>query len=251
MLALADGEFKNGIKKKSNSVLNGMECFPPAKPDEVASDYFKRMQKDFKGKKARIDKPRNTFVSRWSLASPVKPSSEYRPDKVRFVTDKVPFKRYADLQTKCINLFLYPNQIALRFRLDIPWSDQIEAAKTQLKKQIANYQKDRDSSDKLTKEMLAANGTSQLPQVVGEHAHYWLRCYDASKDPKISANDPTRRRLLASGSKQVRTSFNEEKRARSEKDFIERGKYDGFEKLAQDFIIGKKYLMLLSRGNLK
>lgn len=251
MLALADGEFKDGVKKKSKSILDGIGCFPPANPGEVASDYFKRMRKDFKGKKARIDKPSNTFVSRWSLDRPVDPSTEYQPSEVRFLPNKVPFKRYADLQTKCVNLFLYPNQIALRFRLDMPWSDQIEAAKTQLKKQIANYGKNRDASGPHKREELAANGTSQLPQVVGEHAHYWLRCYDASKDRKISANNVRLRRLQESGPKQVQTRFNEEKKARSEKDYLVPGKIDGFGKLARDFIIGTKYLMLLSRDNLK
>lgn len=128
MYALADNEFQGGLKKSSMSKLIGLECWPPAEPDETAIDYFARTTDKSKGKKGRIDKPCNTFINKWSLATPVAVTTEYDPRVIRFLPHKVGLKRHDDLQSKNFNLFLYPNEVAIRFRLDMRWKPQMAAA---------------------------------------------------------------------------------------------------------------------------
>jgi Family of unknown function (DUF6499) len=110
--ALAEGEFKGGVKKKSLSKLDGIDCWPAALLNETAQDYFSRTTNKKKNLVGRIDTPCNSFINRWGLEDLVDPAcTKYDPSVVKF-SEKFSFircKQRSELTTKNMRLFLYPN----------------------------------------------------------------------------------------------------------------------------------------------
>ncbi|MCY1199114.1 hypothetical protein D9M72_105100 [compost metagenome] len=257
MLRLADaGEYER-IPRDSNSCLDGVECWPEAKPGEVAKAYFARMEKkriarEKKGGKAirapRIDSPCNSFMNKWRMAYPVAPETAYSEDVIRFVKHEIRLKRHTVLKTKNFVLFLYPNEAAVRFRLDIPVAEQIAMARDELTKAVEAYATERRVARANTTRALAAHARSELPTDTLRNAHYWLRCYDAEREPKKLTGDAEARRKLASGPAKRREQFIEECRAVNCTDTFEPGKIKGFLKLARDFIDDRKFLLLMVNG---
>nr|WP_315225595.1 DUF6499 domain-containing protein [uncultured Albidiferax sp.] len=250
MAALAENEFLSGLKKSSMSKLDGLECWPPAEPDETAKDYFARTTDKSNGKKGRIDKPCNTFVNKWSLATPVAVETKYDPSVIRFLPHKVGIKRHGDLQTKSFKLFLYPNEVAIRFRLDMRLKPQLEAAKRRLDAAAEDFD--------LALEQLTIPNANSKPTLVSLRsarerevmrlAHYWLRSYDALTSDRILLGDEKRRRAFSAGEAEIRTFFTHEVTAAHgvQKKFFERGLVDGWHDAANSYISGMKFLTLLN-----
>ena len=250
MSALANNEFQGGLKTNSMSKLIGLECWPPAEPDETAKSYFARTSNKSKGKKGRIDKPFNTFINKWSLAVPVTVTTGYDPDVIRFLPHKVGVKRNGDLQTKSYNLFLYPNEVAIRFRLDMRLKPQLEAAKLRLDANAADFDL---AIEQLTKpisksgqpfvSLRAARERDVIPM-----AHYWLRSYDALTSDKVLLGDEKRKRVLESGEAEIRKFFTGEITTvfGDQKKSFERGLVNGWHDAADSYINGMKFLTLIN-----
>jgi len=238
---LQTGEYQVGIKRKSDSVLDGVECWPSAEKGDTAKQYFMRM-KELGVKRPRIDKPCNTFLNRWGLLLPVSPEQAYDPEQVQFKHYEVRVKRHEQLRTKQFHLFLYPNEAAVRFRLDLPLTDQLEMAKVQLAELVAKYSGQLKSDAPSPWEDV---GKKQVTDSALKNAHYWLRCYDAKREPKTLAGDPNRKRAQKSGPKVQVTRFNEEKKSAGRGDFIVTTALKSYVEQATDFIEKGKYLLLL------
>ena len=265
MSALADNEFQGGLKKNSMSKLIGLECWPPAEPEETAKDYFARTTNKSKGKKGRIDKPCNTFINKWSLATPVAATTDYDPCVIRFLPHKVGLKRHGDLQTKNFNLFLYPNEVAIRFRLDMRLKPQLETAKRRLDAAADAYElalerlkepapiTGQPFVDSL-KKAVPNNGQPLVSlraareREVLRLAHYWLRSYDALTSDKVLLEDEKRKRAFDAGEAEVRTFFNHEVASvhGDQKRSFERGLVYGWHDAADSYINGMKFLTLLN-----
>lgn len=247
--ALAEAEFRGGLKRNSMSKLIGLECWPPAETDETAKDYFARTRDKAKGKKGRIDKPCNTFINKWSLETPATPDTAYSSAVIRFLPNKVALKRHSDLQTKSFNLFLYPNEVAIRFRLDMRLHSQLESAKRRLDAAADEY-------DQALKLLTMPKSKSQQPLVslravrereVMKMAHYWLRSYDALTSEKVLLGDKKRRRAHEAGEAEIRACFTSEAEAvHGGKKCFQRGLVNGWHDAADSYINGMKFLTLLN-----
>ena len=239
------GEYSTRIKRTSDSVLDGVECWPQANPGETAKAYFVRM-KEIQNKRPRIDIARNTFLNRWSLEQPVDPATPFESGVVQFASIQVKIRRHVELKTKSFNLFLHPNEVALRFRLDLPITEQLKIAKERLDAEARKFGGQVNESSDETKRLLPTNSNSRLKKRNLEDAHYWLRCYDADREPKRpAATDKRKRRLQASGPANQCSVFNDEQRKEGRKDFYDNDKVDGFLASAVAYIDGKKFLLLL------
>jgi len=256
MSALADNEFQGGLKKNSLSQLDGLECWPPAEPHETAKGYFARTTDKSKGKKGRIDKPCNTFINKWSLATPVVESTDFDPNVIRFLPLKVGLKRHGSLQTKSYNLFLYPNEVAIRFRTDMRLKPQLEAAKQRLDEAADAYELSLKQLMEPTLNMKPLPKSGQ-PLValraarerdVMRLAHYWLRSYDAFTSDKVLLEDENRKRALNAGEAEVRAYFSQEVTSvyGNKKRSFERGLVGGWHDAADSYINGMKFLTLLN-----
>lgn len=68
--------------------------------------------------RARVDKPSNTFANRWFMSDPISAATPYSSGSIRFTPFEIRGKRHEVLATKSFSLFIYPNEMAMRFRLD-------------------------------------------------------------------------------------------------------------------------------------
>jgi hypothetical protein len=243
-LLVQSGEYETGIKRNSPSVLDGVECWPAAKPSETAIDYFARMKKD-KIKRPRIDKPCNSFANRWALKTPVDPDLEnYSPEQVVFIKNDVKTKRHEQLETKVFRLFIYANEIAVRFRLDLRIEPQIRMASKKLKAIAKGYSTDVSTARETQRDRFASIAKKELPQDIFDRAHYILRSYDARKKSKASlSNADNDKSALKSFPEQTRL-FNAQQKILG-KDYFEVTKVKMFPQQAANFIVGKKFLLLL------
>ncbi|WP_353238096.1 DUF6499 domain-containing protein [Limnohabitans sp.] len=253
MEALAEDEFQGGLKKGSLSKLIGLECWPPAEHDETAADYYARTStksKGSKGKRGRIDKPCNTFVNKWSLTAPIPVTTDYDASVIRFVPHKVALKRHSDLQTKNFNLFLYPNEVAIRFRLDMRLKPQLESARRRLDAAAADFdaalEKLAQPTSKDAPPFVSLRATRE--REVMRLAHYWLRSYDALTSGQVLLGDEKRRRAFESGEAEIRTFFTREITTAhgEQKKSFERGLVVGWHDAADSYINGMKFLTLLN-----
>lgn len=235
------GEYETGIKRKSASVLDGVECWPAAKAGETAKQYFERM-KESNVKRPRIDKPRNTFVNRWSLLLPVPPDQAYDPKKVQFQNHEIKVKKHQNLLTKQFHLFLYPNEIAVRFRLDLPIPAQLAMAEKRLEEYRITYARELKSRFALQWDDVSKK---QITDDALNRAHYWLRCYDAKREPKKTTGDPKRKRALKSGAQEQVAQFNAEMKSAGRNAFLQPTSLKSFVEQATDFIEKGKFLLLL------
>ena len=256
MAALAADEFKDGLKKRSTSKLNGLQCWPPAEPDETAKDYFTRTTDKSKGKKGRIDKPYNTFANKWSLAYPIDVTKEYDPGIIRFILHEVGIKRHEILETKSFNLLLYPNEVAIRLRLDLPIAPQLKSVNRRFNSAAKVY-------EATLEKMKSAAPKSGQPHValrlarereVLEKAQYWLRSYDALNSDKklIGGKDKKRKQALESGESEIISCLNKELKAvDGKKVYHLRGITARWNESADSYINGMKFLTLLNVATLK
>ncbi|MBJ2154569.1 transcriptional regulator domain-containing protein [Variovorax sp. IB41] len=241
------GEYER-IKRSSESCLDGVECWPEAEPSETVKAYFARMKKS-NIKQPRVDRPRNSFMNKWRLECPVTPDTEYSTEAVKFSPHEVRLKRHTSLNTKNFRLFLYPNEAAIRFRLDIPVVEQIDMAKLKLIEATKAYAKEREALAKETRMLLAKHASSELPTLALGDAHYWLRCYDADCEDKTPSGHGNARRKHPSGPGERKKLFNEEHRAAGLTEIFDIGKLKSFLKLAHDFIDNRKFLLLMTNGS--
>ena len=255
------GEYKR-IKRNSISYLDGVECWPEAQPGETAKAYFARMKQQVEQRlekkekkkndgidRPRIDRPCNSFTNKWRLEYPVAPDIEYSTKAMNFLRHEIRLKRHTSLKTKNFSLFLYPNEAAVRFRLDIPVAEQIDMAKLKLIDATRAYAKEREALAKETRALLAKHANSELPTSVLGEAHYWLRCYDADHEDKTPSGRKDARREQPSGPEARRTQFNEEHKVAGRGEIFETGKIKSFLELARDFIDNRKFLLLMTSGS--
>jgi hypothetical protein len=252
MQMLSEGEYEQGVKKRSRSVLDGLECWPPAKAGEIAVDYHERVTNEAKGKRGRVDVPRNTFINRWALKSPVHPDQNYDPSIVQFDPPSIGLKRHGELQTKSYNLFLYPNEVALRFRLDLSWTQQAAQAKKRFEDEAKKYSATLGDPVRLKSpsgQTLVFLAKKREKEVESD-AHYWLRSYDALTQTQLLLGDEKRRRAFESGEAEViKYLAQEAKAAKLSSSVFERGLVDGWKESASDYINGLKFLTLLTSRN--
>lgn len=246
MLKLVESqEYETGIKRKSLSILDGVECWPAALAGETAKDYYARI-KVVDIKRPRIDKPCNSFANRWALKTPVDPSlQKYSDQQVVFIKHEVKIKRHKQLETKAFSLFIYPNEIAARFRLDLPIKPQTDIAFKKLEAIVKEYSKQVGTAPEKLKAQLASIANRELADDVLGKAHYILRSYDASKERRVFQSDKdNNKRAFKSGPKEQTKAFNVHNKSLGQQIFLV-AKVKEFPKQAAAFIEGKKFLLLL------
>lgn len=159
---LADGEYHDGIKEESDTVLDGLKCVPKANGGETARAYYERTKQRKKG--GRILPPKWLLKSRWYMepAELLLPEAEFDAFKMSFVPHVVAMRAPKGKSVATFSLPLWPDEIAFRFRLDVS-----------LDKQWADALKRFDSA------RAEANYTTYSREVNLDYAHFWLRAFDA------------------------------------------------------------------------
>ena len=142
MLALPIGEFRGGLTVKGNACLDGMACTPKARAGETVKKYRRRVAAESNGKaKGKIEKPCLTFINRWMLEQPVPVGQKYDSLAVQFAPDVVKVYRNRELTGRRVRLMMYPNEMAVRFRLDLPMVKQLDAARFKLNEAAKRFKK--------------------------------------------------------------------------------------------------------------
>jgi len=245
MAHLREKDCYDRIPYNSSLSLNGVECWPAAKRDESAVDYCVRMKIE-KFKRRRIDRPSSSFWNRWGLLLPIDPNTPYDPKEIEFQAP-TRLKRHEQLETRSFNLFLYPNQAAVRFQLDMPLGPQLEEATRLLRTAREDYAKTLKSSAHPERSdwPQAALPKSELRKDALQNAHFWLRCYDAERERKLPMEGQESRRKLKSGPTEQLILFNQERKSEGLETF-EASTIKGFPKTANGMIKDKRYLMLIT-----
>ena len=163
MLALPIGEFRGGLTVKGNACLDGMACTPKARAGETVKKYRRRVAAESNGKaKGKIEKPCLTFINRWMLEQPVPVGQKYDSLAVQFAPDVVKVYRNRELTGRRVRLMMYPNEMAVRFRLDLPMVKQLDAARFKLNEAAKRFKKaSKLAADKKKSDFLAFNGTAR------------------------------------------------------------------------------------------
>lgn len=236
MLALPPGEFSGGLTSEGNACLDGMVCTPKAKPGETVKKFQKRILKKTKDQSiGKIEKPQLTFINRWMLEQPVPVGQKYDPQAVQFDPNFVKVYRNKKPLGRRVRLMMYPNEMAVRFRLDLPMVKQLDAARFKLNEAAKRFKKaSKLAADKKKSDFLAFNGTARDKGFVEKDAHYWLRAYDAFKVRKVVLNDSDKKhkRSLKSGPAEIAKLFVEE----GHSDAGKRNKVESYRKSAQQRI---------------
>lgn len=248
---LANEEFYKGIKKDSLSVLDGVVCYPEAKPGETAQEFHKRINQE-KIKRWRIEKPANTFANKWGLKKPVSPDTNYDSKLVVFEKAHLKLKRTEDFKFKTITLTLHPNEITARFRLDLPIPKQIKHVTQMLMLEAHAYdERLKKLTDDEKKEYVSLANTEHT-QTIFQNAGFWLRSFDASKERSEPTNNSDAKRELDNGNGLKRKTFNKEISLENvdlptESQFkkLSLSMVKRFQKLAEDYIQGRKFQNLL------
>ena len=158
---LTDSEYENGLKPSSDTVLDGLQCVPKAKPGETARDYFERTKKRKRG--GRVLSPKWLLKSRWYMepAKVLLPNAEFDAYSMNFVPHVVAMRSPKSEGVGAFSLPLWPDEIAFRFRLDVSlekqWPDALERFNSARQDAKKTYSK----------------------EVNLECAHFWLRAFDA------------------------------------------------------------------------
>lgn len=236
MLALPSGEYDNKLTANGNACLDGMVCTPPARRGETVKQYRIRIATESdSNKKGRIEKPQFSFLNRWMLDQPVPVEHPYDPDVVQFGPSVVKVYRNKDLIGRRVRLMMYHNEIAVRFRLDLPIQAQIIRAKQMLDKAGKRFKDaaEQSSNDKKG-EVLVSNAKARKKDSVGHDAHFWLRAYDAASEPKslLDDTDKKRKRAQKSGPSEIAKKFLDEGATKT----LERGVVEGYRSSAERMI---------------
>ena len=244
MRALPPGEFINGLSAEGNACLDGMVCTPAARPGETVDLYLKRVAKKSGGKiKPRIEKPQSTFINRWMLEQPVPVERKYEADEVQFVPGVVKMYRNKGLTGRRVRLMMYFNEMAVRFRLDLPLEIQLSKANLMLKRVAKRFKEEAKKNAEINGH---AHGEANAKQRIGKQildAHFWLRAYDASNEPKklLDDTDKKRKRALKAGPSEIAKRFKSEN---IQKNF-QRGAVGSYFTSAKEMIDKKGYQMLV------
>ena len=197
---LKPGEFENGIARDSDSLLSVTECVPPAMDGETAVAYCERMRRAGV-KRWRISKPKILFTERWMLVKPVAPDEVFSPETVRFVAHQVKIAHPANGQRQSFKLTLAPNEVMVRFRLDLNFAPQLVSTLARLADVVKVYGERLEGQSKL-------RGTRK--DSVVKSAHVWLRCYDAYQVREQFVEDPKRKRMRTDGPVAIVEQFRSE-----------------------------------------
>jgi hypothetical protein len=255
MQKLAEGEYRNGLKRASDSSLNGLVCWPPAEPGECARQYYSRTNDKKTGKKGVIILPWKTFVNRWSLEDPVPVGAKYDRTLIRFVPHDVSFIRNRTLQAQLFRLVLFSNEVAFRFRVDRRPEPQLLIAKKKLERAAEEFDKVRYAADgvhakdgfplfslrEFRKARTKTVKDTDKDKSTLEEAHYWLRCYDAFSPKSPQASDKQVRTIPTEA--EVRNFLNGENEHSAKS--ISRGVPLTYRNSAAGYIDDMKYLLLL------
>ena len=248
---LANEEFYKGIKKDSLSVLDGVVCYPEAKLGETAQEFHKRISQE-KIKRWRIEKPANTFANKWGLKKPVSPDTKYDSKVVVFQKAQLGLITTENFKYKSFALVLHPNEIAARFRLDLPIAKQIKHVTQKLMLEALDFEErlKKLTDDEKTEYISIAN--TEHTQTVFQNAGFWLRTFDASKERPEQTKNPDARLELDAGNGLRRKMFNKEidlanvdLPADSHFKKLSLSMVKKFQKLAEDYIQGRKFQNLL------
>ena len=247
MLRLVEKErYDRRPSRKSHCSLDGVECWPAANKGETAKDYFDRMKQEGMAR-ARVDKPSNTFANRWFMTDPVLAETPYSSGSIRFTPFEIRGKRHEVLATKSFSLFIYPNEMAMRFRLDMSWDRQVDLAKQCFNEHAEAYAKQHAQAPTEVKRQMGPGGHPRIKSPA--QAHYWLRCYDAYMGRTPAAvrtnSDPMRRRAQPDGPADQRTHFNDEIKAAKGSKPLTKGDVESFLESAISYIHDRKFLLLL------
>lgn len=237
---LAEGEFENGIKSDSSSCLDVTTCQPIAISGETACEYQARMKQI--GQNGRINKPARIFRNRWCLKSAVDPNISYDRKIIVFILHTVKTTGPVDLLPRFARLLIWPNEILLRFRLDVNFQSQLNDAMIKL---ISAAEKYAALIGKVPHSSVVPKATKTRRKTSLDDAHFWLRCYDAYQMPKELLGDKERKRAIQSGPTAILKVFSDEQAKISEKRFINRNQPSDWNVTANEYINGKKYLTLL------
>jgi hypothetical protein len=224
-------EFSKGFKRDSKSLLDGVVCYPEAKPNETVQEFYKRTSLE-KIKRRRIVKPEITFQRRWQLKKPISPDTEYASGLVEFDLSNVRLVRNDEFKTKNFALILHPNEAAVRFSLDLPLANQIKEATQKLRVEILEYAKIQKSLSIEEQKIFGSNANKNLKKDVFENAHYWLRCYDASIKQKLKPVEPKAMTAKSKGKRELENGPNH--RLRVFKEEIEQFKAANMEMLNKE-----------------
>lgn len=213
---------------------------------ETAKDYFDRMKQEGIAR-ARVDKPSNTFANRWFMSDPISAATPYSSGSIRFTPFEIRGKRHEVLATKSFSLFIYPNEMAMRFRLDMSWDRQVDLAKQCFNEAAEAYAKQHAQAPTEVKRQMGPGGHPRIKSPA--QAHYWLRCYDAHMGRTPAAvktnSDPMRRRAQPDGPADQRKHFNDEIKAAKGSKPLTKGDVESLLESAISYIHDRKFLLLL------
>ena len=161
-----------------------------------------------------------------------------------FIKHDVKTKRHEQLETKAFLLFIYPNEITVRFRLDLPIDPQIRMASKKLKAIARDYTTDVSTACETLRDQFASIAKKELPQDILDRAHYILRSYDARKKSKSSLSNANNDKSALKSFPEQTKLFNAQQKILG-KDYFEVTKVKMFPQQAADYIVGKKFLLLL------
>lgn len=236
MLALPSIEFEKGLTARGNASLDGMVCTPPAKPGENVKQFRRRVATETSGKtKVKIEKPQLTFINQWMLEQPVPVEHPYDPDVIQFVPNVVKVYRHQEPIGRRVRLMMYANEMAVRYRLDLPLQVQLKKAKQMLGRAVKRFDDVAKQSTNGKKDHgLVSNAKSRNKDSVGLDAHFWLRAFDAGNQPKLLLDDTNKKRKRAqqSGPSEIAKRFLAEGCTKT----FERGVVEGYQSSAERMI---------------
>ena len=236
MLVLPSGEYEKGLTVRGNASLDGMVCTPLAKPGETVKQFRKRVATETGGKtKGKIENPQLTFMNRWMLEQPVRVEHPYDADVIQFVPNVVKVYRHQKPIARRVRLMMYPNEMAVRYRLDLPLQPQIKKAKQMLSKAVKRFNDAaKQSTNEKNDDGLVSNAKSRNKDFVGLDAHFWLRAFDADSQPKLLLDDTNKKRKRAqkSGPSEIAKKFLAEGCTKT----FERGVVEGYQSSAERMI---------------
>ena len=236
MRALPQGEYENGLTARGNACLDGVACTPSAKPGETVKQYRKRVATVTKNKtKGKIEIPQLSFINRWMLEQPVRVEHPYDPDLIQFVPNVVKVYRQQKPIGRRVRLMMYPNEMAVRYRLDLPLQPQLKKAKQMLDKAVKRFNDAaKQSTNEKNDDELVSNAKSRNKDFVGLDAHFWLRAFDADNQPKflLDDTDKKRKRAQKSGPSEIAAKFLAEGCRKN----FERGVIEGYQSSAKRMV---------------
>lgn len=219
-------EFSGKFDCASPSSLEGLDCIPMPRKCNTVADYFKE------NKDGEIINPRRTFQNRWCLNLPLDVTQPFSHEAVKFSAPLARInKRRGKPSEACKpTLLLFPNEIAVRLKLDMSLEQQIEQIRTRFQAISDDYFRSATTLPKIDLRT-SRNKTTY------DDAHFWLRAFDAFvSTPGHEKTLVKPREFLA----HINREFEQMNRPT-----IVQGRVTGWRKSAEAFISERKYLSLL------